>query len=699
MLYADSNYNLGEYNFFYDQFVCEEKNITSEVLITPPCTENPPGPPSPPAPPSPPVGPCPSTGSFRIFTTLPQESSCPVTASDILTPGTCGIASPTLKTGYIPFMLVNNSGQTDANVYISVYIPANSTTSNKDAYLQFDGLGVGSIANYTHSTYLSNYLCPGGVQYSYPLNFFPTGSVANSRLIYIPNSGGLSGQQILQSSRIFISLGSSLNYFIDYTGALQVTSPTTIDDNYFVLYDKVEFDLGSNSLNRLNLNLTGVDFFGLPLLVKATYSFLGGTTYCPACATTGWPQSIAFSQVFNLYQNYLTTLPDPFKGYWSSLLTTYINPDNSVSNLRIFSPATAMGSTQSQQNPTKVSFPTNYFLSDIISNSACTWFNAVWQGGTVANPVSYYMQKPSPYLILDATTSDFGVAQAKGNLNTNGSFIFSITGGSIAPGSTITIPKPTSSKAFFTGAVSDYTPAITGSGSGTNTDLQSQVFKVFATSIIAGLFPINSLNPSVGLIDQTYVVNNSASYFQNNSTLEGYLQYCSCNQNIPWYDFYSRSMLSIGQNNRFYTSAYSDFLQLDGTIVITDLQGNNANAFVTVYVNDCTATLPDPYGDTTNYSVTVSIPNSTTVPATPLLTVSYGTASTGPWTPITNGQTVNLAGDGMFFQVQYLTGNYTGIDFVTQIVPIQEIFHPVLPEGGSIILEGTNVTISFGAAP
>src|SRR6266568_1147895 len=46
-------------NAFYDEFVCEEKNITSDVKLTQPCTELPPIPPSPPGPPRPPRPPFP----------------------------------------------------------------------------------------------------------------------------------------------------------------------------------------------------------------------------------------------------------------------------------------------------------------------------------------------------------------------------------------------------------------------------------------------------------------------------------------------------------------------------------------------------------------------------------------------------------------------------------------------------------------
>ena len=129
-------------------------------------------------------------------------------------------------------------------------------------------------------------------------------------------------------------------------------------------------------------------------------------------------------------------------------------------------------------------------------------------------------------------------------------------------------------------------------------------------------------------LNQSYLQNNSSNYYQNNSLLTAALSDCSCVPNIPWYDFYSRTLLTIGSPNLFYTSAYSDFLGTDGTIVIVNPNTNNSTATITIVLNDVTTgvIVPEPEQDTTVYSAVVGIPSETTV--------MTGTSATGPWSPI-----------------------------------------------------------------
>lgn len=593
---------------------------------------------------------------------------------------TCPTPVPTPVQGYLPFTFVNNSGLSASDIYIAVLI--NSSTQ----YLSFSGLPhkLAVIANFTPSTYISS------PQYSYPLSFFELlGS--DTYTFYIPNDGnnGNPNSNAMLSSRILISLGQPLTYFINNLGILQFPAEfDATNDNYYILNDKIEFDLGSNALNRMNLNLTGVDFFGLPLLVQASYKFFYGSAFTDACAVTGMPATVSFSNVFSQYATQLNSLPQPFNQYWSGLIANYTNPASGggdLCNLRIFSPATAMGSTQAQTNPSPVSFPTNYFLSSVSSPSTCTWFNAVWSGQTQSGEQSYYQnRKTVPYLILDATTES-GTAIATGYETNDNNFSFVISGGTDA-GKTLVFPYPTSSKAFFTGAVSDYQPAIVSS---TSAATQAQVFKVFATSIIAGFLPINCQLPQPITIDSNFVQANSSEYFKNNSLLAQELAGCACVDNTPWYDFYSRSLLTIGSPNLFYTSAYSDFLGTDGTVVIVNPATDNSAASITVNLNDCSTgvVLPNPYSDTTVYDVTVGLPQH--------VTVEFGTSAGGPFGSIP----ATAAGNAFFLKVTYLEGVYNGQAFITQIAPAAKLFHPILPGQGVITTTGTNTTVIIGSSP
>ena len=399
----------------------------------------------------------------------------------------CDTPVPDSIAGYMPFTFVNNTGIDDENIYLVVLV------NSSQQYLSFSGSThkLATISEFTKTTYLSS------PSYTYQLSDFQNDD--GSYTFYIPNDGNtdVPGSNVMKSSRILISLYEPLTYFINDSGVLQIPSEFDVkNDNYFILNDKIEFDVGSNGHNRMNLNLTWVDYFGLPMSVQANYQYFYGSSYTNACSVTGLPSDVSYLDMYTGYLNALNSLSSPFKEDWNGLVATYLNPANigffggseEVCYLRIFAPATAMGSTSTQLNPSTVSFPTNYFLSSIDSPDTCTWFNAVWKGKTLSGDQAFYQnQKPKPaYIVVDAGTAD-GAATATGSEQSDGSFKFLITGGGDA-GKNISFPLPTSSKAFFTGAVSDYTPAITGNASIAS---QNQILKVFATSIISGLFPIN----------------------------------------------------------------------------------------------------------------------------------------------------------------------------------------------------------------
>ncbi|MDX8430425.1 MAG: beta-1,3-glucanase family protein [Candidatus Algichlamydia australiensis] len=611
---------------------------------------------------------------------IPPLPQLPVPAIVPPPVATCPTPTPATVSGYLPITFVNNTGLPASEIFIAVLV--NSSTQ----FLSFSGATqkLATITDFTPTTYLSS------SAYTSTLDSFEM-IAADTYTFYIPNDGNSSvpNSNVMKSSRILISLKEPLTYFINNLGVLQLPTDTVAtNDNYFVLNDKVEFDLGSNGFNRLNLNLTGVDFFGLPLLVQANYKFLNGTTFTDACGVTGMPTGVTFSDVFTEYSSSLASLQTPFDQYWKEVVATYSNPPSSggdLCNLRIFAPATAMGSTQTQSNPSRVTFPINYFLNSVANPKNCTWFNAVWSGKTESGVEAFYeRKKPKPYLVLDATT-EAGSATAKGYEIGDKSFRFEIIGGADA-GKTITIPLPTSTKAFFTGAVSDYKPAIISSASAAT---NNQVFKVFATSIISGIIPIDCKHPDQITINGAYVQEQSADYFENNAILTKALNGCDCVANVPWYDFYSRTLLTIGTPNIFYTSAYSDFLGTDGTIVIVNLDTDNSAANITINLNDCTTgvNFPEPFSDTDTYDITVGIPANTTV--------RFGTSISGPFGAIP----ATADGDEFFLEVTYNSGVYSGQTFVTQIAPLAQIFHPVLPGEGVVTTTGTETTVTIGASP
>lgn len=139
----------------------------------------------------------------------------------------------------------------------------------------------------------------------------------------------------------------------------------------------------------------------------------------------------------------------------------------------------------------------------------------------------------------------------------------------------------------------------------------------------------------------------------------------------------------------FYTSAYSDFLGTDGTIVIISLSTENSDASVTVTLGDCSTDVnfPDPYGDTNAYDITVTIPADATV--------EFSRFEGGPFEIIP----ATADGNEFFLKVTYSSGIYSGMSFVTQIAPLAQIFHPILPGQGTVTTTGSDTTVSIGASP
>lgn len=645
------------------------------------------------------------TMAIQMLTASCPPSIPPLPALPVPTPAnpptsTCDGPSPDVVANFMPIVIVNNSGLSADDVYITVLV--NSLTQFLEFVEPEAELGngehvLGIIKNFTPVTYLSSLENPA---YSYKLSSFEN-LAENQYVFYIPNTGNTATNPstVMKSSRIYISLNQPLDFFIDHTNTLQQPSELDIsDDNYYTLNDKVEFDLGSNAHNRLNLNLTGVDFFGLPLLVQADYQFLFGSNFHEVCMRTGMPSSVSLANIFEGFSTAIESLQPPFDGYWKGLIAEYTNPNTEVSTLRIFAPATAMRSSQTQSNPTPIVFPANYFLSSGASPSACSWYNAVWLGQTLSGKTAFYQQKPTPYLVLNADTT-LGTGIATGNAYPDGSFVFVISGTGTNPtrdkGATITFPRPTSSAAFFTGAVSDYEPAIVSSASA---ETNAQVLKSFATPIIAGFFPINCKSPVPITIDQTYLENNSATYFQNNSILTSALSGCSCVGNVPWYDFYSRTLLTIGTRNIFYTSAYSDYLGTDGSFVITELNTENAEAVVSIYLGDCSTdiTFPAPFSDDRIYTVSIGVPRDKEL--NPLLDAEYSTDGGLNYTPYTTG-TFTSQGDELYVRVTYTSGVYNGQTFTSRVSPNATIFKPTLAGGGTIFTTGLTTQVSLNASP
>ena len=232
-LFAKSAYDVSSYNLFYDQIVCEEKNITSEVLLTPPCTEHPvnpnPGP----------YNPIPIPNGLPI--PPPSKPPIPIYPGPV-TPQT------EYKSQMVPMIIVNNTGFSDEDLYITIfgnvsklpsgvsisginssYGSSNSCSSTSDNGLcqNFTTYPIVSFVSFgTDTTYSANIGTIGGsaipsassasyTGYSYQLSNFPKSG--DGRLFYIPS--------VIFSGEILFSLNNPLKLSIAQPSSSEVPIP------------------------------------------------------------------------------------------------------------------------------------------------------------------------------------------------------------------------------------------------------------------------------------------------------------------------------------------------------------------------------------------------------------------------------------------------------------------------------------------
>lgn len=567
-------------------------------------------------------------------------------------------------TGYVPFTISNNSKVADTSIYILVL------TNNFYNIITFapnaDGLMLGSVATPPPKTYVSQ---AGSGTYTLS-QFF--NSSTQTYTFYIPSTVNLN------ASRIYYSVGQPLDWFIPYTGPVLVPAQDFSDpaqDGYYILFDKQEFTMDAN--DRLIMNPTLVDYYGLPLSFSISYLDYTQTVPTQTVAYAGLPPTLSSSQIFTNYTTAVATLPTTpgtgVQSVWDTMYLTYQPPSGSSGPLRVLSSNQGI-QTQSPllTNPL---FPINYFLSP--PYISCDWLENVWYN--MSNNATYQLAP----LYIDLSTSGPAYGIAQGQVDMSGNFNFTAISGQ-GMGSTLTLPLPTSSKAFFTSTLTDYTPAPMQTG---DNNVATAIWQALSAGVISGVIPLTGTSVSAPL-SQSFI--RKQSLFQNNTGLP-------CNG--PWYDFYSGTFISMGSGNyvKFYTTPYADFLGTDGTVTVTQIA--NANAQVTVNIGDMSGiAIPDPFNDMFDYTVIFN-----PLPANVFVTFGSNPNPASNPSVMAGGQTfMNVPGATMYLGVTYATNNYTGQTWTTHLIPSAPAPKPVLPGGLSLSLAGGpggTLTITLGGPP
>jgi hypothetical protein len=525
-IYAGGSVDPDILDAFYNEFVCEEKNITSEIGLTQSCSELPPVPPTP-SPPSPfPPGP-PSP-----FPPPPPPSSCGQAvgppSSIAFTPSNSGL-------DYLPIVLVNNTGLGDDEVYFVIYgqVPQGSgeDPTNELCFVSF------GPQNNPVDTVLGTLVMPtSSLLYSYNLSQIP--SDQGQKVIYIP---------YLNSGEIFFSIGEPLNLTVTPPNSIATPKPnSTTDPTFGVVYGQVELTFfppniipsgGSSPFNQVSVDISVLNYYGMSIYLDLFTQ--NPDPNGPNHQFAGIYQGRHYT-LCSIQSTFQQAAPSTFP-QWEGLI---LKDGSKI--LRVLSPGHSM-SGSGDTDPAFV-FDRNYLDNKLAYGYS--WAENVWTGAN-----AYYKTYP-----LTIITSDMTIFTGK--VNSDNQFVF--TSKFIMPQETITIPWVTTGITTTEGIynVSAYFPEISPSlppppppppPLSPIFQHENEITKTLASGFFVGILPgiVNKLTPQgpPGSVVSSYYLNNP--YLPSPGDAAG-----------PWTDLFSRAILgnTCLTGNTIYTYPYTDYL-------------------------------------------------------------------------------------------------------------------------------------------
>jgi hypothetical protein len=451
----DSTFSSDRLTDFYDNYACEEKSELTQVGLSSPCSPssfNPNGPlaplPTPPAPVSPP------------------------------TPS----PAPPAVSGLLPFVIVNNSGLPDSEVF--VLIQGRVPVGGPQVFVDFPtNNGQGTL----HQVVTGD----NGSTYTKPLSSFPSSS--GGHVFYLP---------YIDSFLVLVSLNTPLNIPVISGNLIQdpaFNDPNDPNGNFTYLWDQVEGAYLNKTQSGINVDATAVSFFSLPLYIYLSTPSAGSASNC------GLTQPR--HQIMSYMQSVFSTVPPtPERTQWQNLFM-----QNGSTVYRILSPGKAMAGGF---------FDVNYL--DNASAYGYSYLSDIWTG-----PGSFYKSHPSSLSIQIP-----GGAIYSGSVQDDNSILFTSTGGNqVVFGAPTFGPPYTASTSFniFSGLSLASSATIPADG--------IQVSKAFEEAIIAGIVPTTSLlNASTSNTLSVF-----RPYYQVNQNLSPHGRNVG-----PWYDLYSAGLHACG---------------------------------------------------------------------------------------------------------------------------------------------------------
>jgi hypothetical protein len=413
---------------------------------------------------------------------------------------------------YLPFVIVNNSGIPDDEVFISI-IGAQligTVAQTQKIYVTFSGGGVGSYVDVVGSGSIT----------PVALSSINAPSAPHTYAFYIPDHDN--GSDGISGARIYFQLKNSTP-IITYSGGL-LTEPSVLNQSlasYSIVFDKYEFAYVPDGSPQIAADATAVDFFSIPL-----YGYLSTPPQ-----HSGLYQSQSFimgspSGVVPTFFNGKCTGPDraAILAQWNNLFSP-----NQTNPIRVLSPASAMSVGTASSFPNK--FDPNYF-----DNAAAYGFSLLqylWYGANAFYKTNgLYFQIP-PSNLYPQPAGGVYTASIDGSNVMNFTPVFTTESQSY-------FPAPSTANASSPSPTNGPTSYLIFSAENLNStfaaNLQgNQVSKLFEEAMIAGLLP-HAFSTSSPLSND-YLTANSANYYNPNLPVSA---------GGPWYSVYAEALHYCG---------------------------------------------------------------------------------------------------------------------------------------------------------
>jgi hypothetical protein len=429
--------------------------------------------------------------------------------------------APNPMVGYLPIVIVNDSGFADSDVYLTI-IGAQvigTTAQTTKMYMTFTAGGVGSYNLVSGSGSVPN------VQLS-----SITAMAPHTYALYIPaNSVGSDG---ISGARIYFQINNSTQ-LITYSGGA-LTEPSVLNQSlasYNISFDKYEFAYIPMGSPQIAADGTAVDFFCLPL-----YGFLSTPdASSPNHSGLYEPQSFIMKNVVPaFFDNRCTgSFKSAILAQWNNLFSpTRSNP------IRILSPGSAMSVGTASSFPNK--FDPNYF-----DNAGAYGFSLIqflWSGsGAYYKTNGLYFGIPPSALYTQPGTCLTNMVSGVYTASIDGSNVMNFCPSFTTEGQSF-FPAPSTANASSPSPTNGPTSYLIFASQNLNStfaaNLQgNQVSKLFEEAMVAGLLPA-AFSPSNPL-SNSYLAAHSGSYYKNSSNLPA-------SAGGPWYSVYSEAIHYCG---------------------------------------------------------------------------------------------------------------------------------------------------------